>query len=77
MKICPVGADLIHADRLGEFAKLSKNVQRGLYNNYCLKTINFPFILVRSETTSLHSVLCLNFTPHGSVPKLHSTRYCA
>jgi hypothetical protein len=61
MKIRPAGADLIHEDRLGEFAKSSKSMQRGLCNNYCLKTVNFPFIGVRSE--SLHRYL------FGTVPK--------
>jgi len=61
MKIRPAGADLIHEDRLGEFAKSSKNVQRGLYDNYFLKTVNFPLIRLRSET--LHHYL------YGTVPK--------
>jgi len=55
MKIRPDGADLIHEDRLGEFAKSSKNLQRELYNNYCLNTIKIPVIVVRSETL-LYSV---------------------
>ena len=61
MKIRPVGADLIHEDRLGEFAKSSKNMQRELCDNYCLKTVNFPLIHLRSET--LHHYL------YGTVPK--------
>jgi len=61
MKIRPAGAHLIHEDRLGEFAKSSKNMQRGLCNNYYLKTVNFSFIRARSE--SLHLYL------FGTVPK--------
>ena len=55
MKIRPDGADLIHEDRLGEFAKSPKNKQMGLYDTYCLNTIKIPFIGVRSE--SLHRYL--------------------
>jgi len=50
MKIRPAGAGLIHDDRLGEFAKASKYMQRGLHNNYYLNTVNFPFMRERSET---------------------------
>jgi hypothetical protein len=57
-----LGADLIHEDILGEYAKSSKNMQRGLYDNYCLKTVNFPVICVRSETL-------LYFNVYGTVPK--------
>jgi len=62
MKIPPAGADLIHEDRLGEFAKSSKNVQMGLHNNYPLKTVNFTFLRVRSETL-LYILLYLNVLP--------------
>ena len=55
MKIRPDGADLIHDDRLGEFPKSSKNMQRELYDNYCLKTVKIPVIGVRSQTL-LYSV---------------------
>ena len=74
MKIRPAGADLIHEDRLGEFAKSSKNVQRGLCNNYCLKTVNFPFIRVRSE--SLHRYLFDTVPKRAALPLVtmkHST----
>jgi hypothetical protein len=58
MKIPPEGADLIHEDRLGEFTKSSKNMQRGLYDNCFLNTIKIPVIGERSETLP-YMVLCL------------------
>jgi len=66
MKILPVGADFIHEDRLAEFAKSSKNVQMELHNNYHLKTVNFPFIRVRSE--SLHRYLFDTVPKRAALP---------
>ena len=73
MKIRPDGADLIHEDRLDEFAKSSKNMQRELCDNYCLKTVNFPFTLYGTVPKS--AVFPLVTVRHNTVLKPYILHY--
>ena len=73
MKIRPDGADLIHEDRLDEFAKSSKNMQRELYDNYCLKTVNFSFTLY--GTVPKGAVFPLVTIRHNTVLKPNILHY--